>query len=424
MSQHHNTDNNRRRVVVTGMGAITPLGLNVPEFWQNLVAGTSGAATITAFDASEYSTTFACEVKGFDPLEHMDRKLANRLDLFIQYSLAAAGEALRNSGLPLDTMPQHERDMIGVVFGSGQGGLQTFQQQTKNWLEGGPRKISPFFVPMMITDMAPGAISMHYGFRGPNHSVVSACATGNHNILDALMLIRQGSAEVMVAGGSDASICELGVGGFAAMRALSTRNDDPARASRPFDAGRDGFVMGEGAGALVLESLEHAEKRGARIYAELLSVGSAADAYHMTAPHPEGAGAILAMERALAEAGIEASDVSTINMHGTSTPLGDAAETKAIRQVFGDHADSITPTSTKSMTGHLLGAAGAVEAIASVLSLVDQVVPPTINHAESDPACDLRYALNEKVERPLSVAVSNAFGFGGHNTAAVFRIWE
>ncbi|MBB4638469.1 beta-ketoacyl-ACP synthase II [Longimicrobium terrae] len=412
------------RVVVTGLGVVSPVGIGVEESWKNLMAGVSGAATITAFDSSAFSTTFACEVKGFRATDHMDRKLANRTDLFTHYAVASAAEAIRDAGLRPEAMTQDARDRTGVIFGSGQGGLRTFQEQTRAYLEGGPRRLSPFFVPMMIVDMAPGIISMQYGFRGPNHSVVSACATGNHNLADAMMAIQRGEADVMITGGSEASICELGLGGFAAMRALSTRNDAPERASRPFDADRDGFVMGEGAGALVLESLAHARARGARIHAEVLAVGAAADAYHMTAPHPEGAGAVLAMRRALAQAGVNAGEVGTINMHGTSTPLGDASESAAIRTVFGEHADRITPTSTKSMTGHMLGAAGAMEAVASVLSLVHQAVPPTINFQWADPGCDLPYALNQAVHRPISLALSNAFGFGGHNTTAVFRAWE
>jgi 3-oxoacyl-[acyl-carrier-protein] synthase II len=413
-----------RRVVVTGMGAVTPLGLTVADFWDALLEGRSGAAPIVSFDASAFPTRFACELKGFDALNHLDRKLSTRVDPFVHYAVAASSEALRDAGVNPAGMTEGERERVGVVFGSGQGGIQSFQQQTRAFLEGGPRRISPFYVPLTIIDMAPGVISMLHGFRGPNHSAVSACATGNNNLADALMLIRNGDADVIVAGGSEAPMCELGLGGFSASRALSTRNDSPETASRPFDAGRDGFVMGEGAGALVLESLEHADRRGARVYAELLSVGMAADAYHMTAPHPDGVGAILSMRRALERAGIEAAEVDTINMHGTSTPLGDAAESQAVRRVFGEQADRLTATSTKGATGHLLGAAGAVEAIAAVLSLVHQVVPPTINFEEADPACDLPYALNAPVPRPLGVAVSNAFGFGGHNTSAVFRRWK
>jgi 3-oxoacyl-[acyl-carrier-protein] synthase II len=416
-SDHH-------RVVVTGMGAVTPVGNSVPDFWRALLAGTSGARPITRFDATGFDTTFACELAGFDPRAVMDRKLANRLDPVCHYALAAADEALRDAGLGREAMTDALRDRTGVVFGTGVGGIQTFQQQSAAFVRGGPRKVSPFFIPMMIPDMAPGIVSIEYGLRGPNHCVVSACATGNHNLADGLALIRDGQADVIVCGGTEAAVCELGVAGFAAMKALSTRNDDPARASRPFDAGRDGFVLGEGAGALVLESLAHARARNATIYAEVLAVGASADAYHVTAPHPEGLGARLAMERALALAGLAPTDVDTINMHGTSTPLGDVAESRAIRAVFGAHADRLTATSTKSMTGHLLGAAAAIEAIASILAITDGVVPPTINYAEPDPDCDLRYAFNAPERRPVRVALSNAFGFGGHNTCAVFAAYE
>lgn len=416
--------NGARRVVITGLGAITPLGNSVPATWRALVDGVSGAAPIMAFDTTGFDTTFACEVKGFDPRDHMDRKLANRLDPVCHYALAAAGEALRDAGLGPETLTDAQRATAGVIFGSGIGGIQTFQQQADVYLRGGPKRISPFFIPMMIPDMAPGIISIEYGLRGPNHCVVSACATGNHNLADAVSLIREGYTDLVVTGGSEAAVCELGVAGFAAMKALSTRNDSPATASRPFDATRDGFVLGEGAGALILESLDHALARGAAIYAEVLAVGASADAYHITAPHPDGVGARLAMERGLAQAGLRPDQVDTINMHGTSTPLGDAAESRAIREVFGAHADRLTATSTKSMTGHLLGAAGAVEAIASVLSIVECVVPPTINHTEPDPSCDLHYAFNVAERRPVRVALSNAFGFGGHNTCAVFAAYD
>jgi 3-oxoacyl-[acyl-carrier-protein] synthase II len=412
------------RVVITGMGAITPLGLNVADSWTGLVEGRSGAAPITAFDASAWEGAFACEVKGFDPVDHMDRKLANRVDRYVQYAVTAAVEAIRDAGLELETMPPSDRDRIGVIVGSGIGGIGTLQEQAFAYREHGPRRISPFLIPMMIPDMAAGVISMQYGLRGPNHAVVSACATGNHNLADAANAIRRGEAEIMVCGGSEAPLCELAYGGFAASRALSTRTESPGTASRPFDATRDGFVMGEGAGVLILESLDHALRRGARIHAEVLAVGVSSDAYHMTAPHPEGTGARLAMERALAASGLEPGEVDTINMHGTSTPLGDAAESGAVRQLFGEHADRLTATSTKSMTGHMLGAAGAVEAIACVLSIQHGVVPPTINFTEPDPACDLAYAFNAPVHRSVRVALSNAFGFGGHNTCAVFRAYE
>jgi 3-oxoacyl-[acyl-carrier-protein] synthase II len=414
----------RRRVVVTGLGALTPLGNSADATWRALLDGASGAAPIRGFDAAGYDTTFACEVKGFDPRDVMDRKLANRLDPVCHYALAAAGEALRDAGLAPETLSDAARERVGVVFGTGVGGIQTFQRQAEAFVRGGPGRVSPFFIPMMIPDMTAGIVSIEFGLRGPNHTVVSACATGNHNLADALALIRDGQADVIVTGGSEAAVCELGVAGFAAMKALSTRNDTPATASRPFDATRDGFVLGEGAGALVVESLEHALGRGASIYAEVLAVGASADAYHVTAPHPEGLGARLAMERALALAGLAPEAADTINMHGTSTPLGDAAESRAVRAVFGAHADRLTATSTKSMTGHLLGAAGAVEAIASVRAITDGVVPPTINHCTPDPACDLRYAFNAAERRPVRVALSNAFGFGGHNTCAVFAAYD
>jgi 3-oxoacyl-[acyl-carrier-protein] synthase II len=411
-------------VVVTGMGAITPIGLSVPAFWDALLKGTSGAARITAFDPSAFDTTFACEVKGFDPHDYMERKEAKRLDPFCHYAVAAADEALRDAGLTGDALPAATRERAGVIFGTGIGGLLTFQRQTEEYVRGGPHRLSPFFIPMMIPDMASGVIAIRHGFRGPNHCVVSACATGNHNIADAVKYIRDGDADLVLCGGSEAAITELGLGGFGAMRALSTRNDDPATASRPFDITRDGFVIGSGAGALVLEPLDRAHKRGARIYAEIVGVGTSADAYHVTAPHPDGLGARLAMERVLAASGIAVEDVDTINMHATSTSLGDTAETRAVRAVFGAHADRLTPTSTKSMTGHMLGAAGAVEAIASVLSIVHGVVPPTINVTSLDPECDLPYALGTPVYRTVRVALSNAFGFGGHNTTVALRAFE
>jgi 3-oxoacyl-[acyl-carrier-protein] synthase II len=411
---------------VTGMGAITPLGLDVPTFWKALLAGTSGAATITKFDTSRFDARFACDVKDFDALNYLERKEVKRLDPFCHYAVAAADEALRDAGIDTDTLSEADRDRAGVIFGTGIGGLDTFQRQTEEFVRGGPHRLSPFFIPMMIPDMASGVIAIRHGFRGPNHCVVSACATGNHNIADALDHVRSGDADLVLCGGSEAAITELGLGGFSAMKALSTRNDDPATASRPFDATRDGFVMGAGAGALVLESLEHAERRGARIYAEVLGVGTSADAHPATAPHgvrphPDGLGARLAMERVLKSGGIAPEEVDTINMHATSTPLGDIAESKAVRTVFGPLADKLTATSTKSMTGHMLGAAGAVEAIASILSIVHGVVPPTINVTTLDPACDVSLALNKPVCRTVRVALSNAFGFGGHNTTAAFR---
>ena len=408
-------------VVITGLGALTPIGNSVPELWRCAVAGASGAAPITRFDASGFDVRFAAEVKGFDPSAHLDRKEARRFDRFVQFALVAAEEALRDAGIDAGTMPMTARERTGVIVGSCIGGMETFQQNAVAWHTQGPKRISPFFIPMMLANMASGFVSIRYEFHGPNLAPNSACATGNHAIAIAAQAIREGDADVMLAGGTEAAICELGIGGFASMKALSTRNDDPARASRPFDAGRDGFVMGEGCGILVLESLAHARARGARIYAEVAGVGESADGHHMTAPHPEGLGARLAMRRALAAAGTAPEDVDTINMHGTSTPLGDAAESMAIRTMFGDHADRITATSTKGQTGHLLGAAGAVEGILSALSILHGVVPPTINHETDDPACTLRDAFHTAVTRPVRVAMSNAFGFGGHNTSVVLR---
>ena len=413
-----------RRVVVTGLGALTPLGLDVPSTWDAMLRGQSGAAPITRFDTGTYDTKFACEVKGFVADDHLDRKLARRMDPFSQYACAAANQAIADAGLRTDALTDAQRDRIGVIYGSGQGGFQTFQQQTSVLLTEGNKRLSPFFIPMLITDIAPGHISMMHGLRGPNHSAVSACATGNHNLIDAFLYIERGSADVIVTGGSEASVTELGVGGFNACKALSTRNDTPATASRPFDATRDGFVLGEGAGALVLEEMQHALDRGARIYAEVAGFGASADAYHMTAPHPEGLGAKLAMRTALADADLAATDVDYLNMHGTSTPLGDVAETNAIKAVFGEHAYRMNLSSTKSMTGHMLGAAGAVEAIAAILAIVHGTVPPTTNFETADPACDLNYTFNAPQTRDVRVAMSNAFGFGGHNTTVAFKRFE
>jgi 3-oxoacyl-[acyl-carrier-protein] synthase II len=402
------------------MGALTPVGNSVEAFWEGMMQGRSGATPITLFDPEPFETTFACEVKDFDANAHLGRKLARRLDRFAQFALVVAEQAVQDAGLDGD-LPQELKDRIGVVFGSGIGGLQTFQEQTSVHINEGPRRISPFFIPMMIPDIASGHISMQYGFRGPNYCIVSACATGNNNIGDAFLLIQRGSADAILCGGTEASVTELGVGGFNALKALSTRNDEPAVASRPFDAERDGFVLGEGAGALVLEDLEHARERGAPIYAEIIGVGMSADAYHITAPDPEGSGAALAMRSLLDDAGLKPEDVDYLNMHGTSTPLGDVAETKAIKQVFGEQAYAMNLSSTKSMTGHLLGAAGAIEAIAAVLATMRDRVPPTINFEHPDPDCDLNYTFNEVQDRTVDVAVSNAFGFGGHNTSIAFR---
>ncbi len=412
----------QRRVVVTGMGAVTPLGLTVEEFWKNLLAGKSGAAPITWFDASDYDTKFACEVKGFDPLVFMDRKLSQRCDPFTQYALAASEMAIRDSGLNLE---QENRERIGVVVGSGIGGMWTFHRaQETLWESKGPHRISPFFIPMMISDIAPGRISMRYGLKGPNYATTSACATSSHAVGDAFILIQRGNADVMVTGGAEASICPMGIGGFNAMRALSTRNDAPEKASRPFDKGRDGFVMGEGSGILVLEELGHALKRDARIYAEIAGIGFTADAYHITEPAPGGEGAVRSMRAALEDAGLAPTDVQYVNTHGTATPVGDKNETAAIKTVFGEHAKKLAVNSTKSMIGHLLGAAGAVESIVTVLSVYENKVHPTINLDTPDPECDLDYIPHTAQAREIHAAVSNTFGFGGHNASLLFKKYQ
>lgn len=413
-----------RRVVVTGLGALTPIGLTVDEFWEGMMEGRSGARTITSFDTEGLRVDFACQLKDFDAEDHLDRKQVRRMDPFCQYGVIAADAAVDDAGLDAESMSQEEKDRTGVVYGSGIGGMQTFREQAEFFAETGERKVSPFFIPMLIPDIVSGQIAMQHGFRGPNHAVVSACATGNHNIGDAYRMIREGDMNMAVCGGTDACVTKLGVAGFASMRALSTRTEDPEHASRPFDAKRDGFVMGEGAGALIVEDLEHARARGADIYAEVLGIGMSADAHHLTAPDPEGGGVQLALNRVLENAGLDPTDVDYINAHGTSTPLGDEAETKALKQVFGDHAYDMNVSSTKSMTGHLLGAAGAVEAIASILAVRNGVVPPTINFEEEDPDCDLNYTFNEPQERDVRVALSNAFGFGGHNTSVAFRRFD
>ncbi|MCS3633705.1 3-oxoacyl-[acyl-carrier-protein] synthase II [Salinibacter ruber] len=413
-----------RRVVVTGMGALTPLGLSVEEYWRGLVEGESGAATIESFDPEGLRVTFACELDGFDPEDHLPAKQARRVDPFSQYALVTADQAVADAGLDPDGMSQDEKDRIGVVYGTGIGGIKTFRDQAEEFIEGGEKRTSPFFIPTLIPDIAAGQIAMAHGFRGPNHAMVSACATGNHNIGDAYRMIQRGDMDAALCGGTDACVTRLGIAGFASMRALSTRNDDPARASRPFDAHRDGFVMGEGAGALFIEDLERARARGATIYAEIEGIGMSADAHHLTAPDPEGGGVCLALNRVLDNAGLEPTDVDYINAHGTSTPLGDEAETKALKKVFDDHAYDLNVSSTKSMTGHLLGAAGAIEAIAAIQALRQDVVPPTINFEEADPACDLDYTFNVAEERPVSVALSNAFGFGGHNTSLALRAYD
>lgn len=410
-----------RRVVITGMGALTPIGLTVEEFWNSMMEGKSGSALIKSFDTSRVETKFACELKGFEVNNYLDRKTARRLDPFAQYALVATQEAIKDSGLNPESLSDLEKSKIGVIYGSGIGGIQTFYHQSVTNHTQGPDRISPFFIPMLIPDIAAGHISMQYGFRGPNYCTVSACATGNNNIIDSFFLIKNGIADVMIAGGSEAAINEIGMGGFNANRALSTRNDSPETASRPFDVTRDGFVMGEGGGTLVLEEYERAVKRGAKIYAEIVGIGLSADAHHITAPHPDGAGAILSMEMALKMANINGDEVDYVNMHGTSTPLGDIGETKAIKKVFGEYAYKMNLSSTKSMTGHLLGAAGAVESIATILAVVNGMVPPTINFEHPDPECDLNYTFNKPQERKINYALSNAFGFGGHNTSILFK---
>lgn len=410
-----------KRVVVTGLGAITPIGNNVESFWDGLVHGRSGAAPITLFDASKFKTQFACEVKGFVVEDFMSRKDARKMDRFTHFAIVAADEALRNSGIDLEKL---DKVRAGVIWGSGIGGLTTFQNECIAYAEGdGTPRFNPFFIPKMIADIASGQISMKYGFHGPNYSTVSACASASNAIIDAFNYIRLGKVDVFISGGSEAAVCEAGMGGFNSMHALSTRNDSPETASRPFDKERDGFVLGEGGGALILEELEHAKKRGANILCELIGGGLSADAYHMTAPHPEGLGARLVMIDALNDAKLNIDQVDYINVHGTATPLGDLAETKAIKAVFGSSAYDMNISSTKSMTGHLLGGAGAIEAIASVMSVMNNFVPPTINHFTDDPEIDpkLNLTFNEGQERNVDVAISNTFGFGGHNTSVVFR---
>jgi 3-oxoacyl-[acyl-carrier-protein] synthase II len=408
-----------RRVVVTGVGALTPIGLSAPAFWKALLEGVSGADYITKFDASLFRTRFACELKGFDPLQYIDRREARKMDSFTHYAIVAANEAIQDAGLLNGKL---DKDAVGVIMASGIGGLYTFMEEMRDYKPGQPPRFNPFFIPKMIIDIAAGHISIQHGFRGPNYATVSACASSANAIADGYLLIKEGLAEVMVVGGSEAAINEAGVGGFNAMRALSERNDDPKTASRPFDKDRDGFVLGEGAGALVLESLEHALRRGAKIYAELVGIGLSADAYHITAPC--AAGAELVMRRALQNAGISPTEVDYINVHGTSTPLGDISETQAIKAIFGEWAYQLHISSTKSMIGHLLGAAGAVEAVATVLSVYHQTVHPTINHFTDDPECDLNYTFHHPVQKPIRYALSNSFGFGGHNVCLVFKCYE
>lgn len=410
-----------KRVVVTGLGALTPIGNTLEEYWSGLISGKSGAAPIQQFDASKFKTQFACEVKNFNVTDFIDRKEARKLDQFSQYAMVSASEAMADSKL-MESSPNTDR--IGVIWGSGIGGLKTFQDECENFFEGdGTPKFNPFFIPKMIADIAAGHISIKYGLRGPNYVTVSACASSTNAIIDAFNLIRLGKADAIITGGSEAAVNEMGVGGFNGLRALSTRNEDPSIASRPFDKDRDGFVLGEGAGALIVEEYEHAVKRGATIYAEIAGGGMSSDAYHMTAPHPDGIGARNVMLEALKDANLEPEAVDYVNVHGTSTPLGDIAETKAIKQVFNDHAYNLNISSTKSMTGHLLGAAGAIEAIACIMSVKHNIVPPTINHFTDDPEIDnkLNFTFNKAQEREVNVALSNTFGFGGHNTSAIFK---
>ena len=414
-----------KRVVVTGLGALTPVGNNVTETWENLVNGVSGAGPITHFDTTNFKTKFACEVKNFKVNEHLDRKEARKMDLYTQYAIVAAKEAIEDSGMDLETV---DKNKIGVIYGVGIGGLNTLEEELFNYAltqeKLGP-KFNPFFIPKMIADIASGHISIMYGFHGPNFTTTSACASSSNAIADAFNYIRLGKANVIVAGGAEAAICPGGVGGFNAMHALSTRNDDPARASRPFSASRDGFIMAEGAGCLILEELEHAKARGAKIYAELVGAGLSADAHHLTASHPEGLGAKLVMQNALEDANLQPEDIDYINVHGTSTPVGDVSEAKAIKEVFGEHAYKLNISSTKSMTGHLLGAAGAVEALVVTLAVKNDIVPPTINHEEGDNDENIDYNLNftfnKAQKREVRAALSNTFGFGGHNACVILK---
>ena len=410
-----------KRVVVTGLGAVTPLGNNVNDYWNNLINGVSGAAAITRFDASKFKTRFACEVKGFNIEDYFDKKEARKLDTYSWYGIAASVQAVLDSGIDAEGVDKNE---IGVIWGSGIGGLDTFQNETFAFAKGdGTPRFNPFFIPKMIADICSGHISIRFGFRGPNFTTVSACASSTNALIDAFNYIRLGKANAIITGGSEAAINESGIGGFNACQAMSTRNDEPEKASRPYDKDRDGFVLGEGGAAIVLEELEHALARGAKIYAEVIGGGMSADAHHITAPHPEGLGATLVMNRALKDAGINPNEIDYINTHGTSTPLGDTAELKAIVNVFGEHAYNLNISSTKSMTGHLLGAAGAVEAIATILAVKNDIIPPTINHSTADPEIDpkLNLTFNKMQKRSVNAAISNTFGFGGHNAAIVIK---
>ena len=410
-----------KRVVVTGLGALTPIGNNVASYWEGLKSGKSGAGPITHFDNTHFKTKFACELKGYNAEDYFDRKEARKLDKFAQYAMVASDEAIADAALPLDSL---DKFRVGVIWGAGIGGLETFQNEVLNYAAGdGTPRFNPFFIPKMIADIAPGNISIKHGFMGPNYATVSACASSSNALIDAMNYIRLGHCDVIVSGGSEAAVTIAGMGGFNAMHALSTRNESPETASRPFDASRDGFVLGEGAGALILEEYEHAVARGAQIYCEVMGGGMTSDAHHMTAPHPEGIGVVRVMENCLRDAGMTPDQVDAINTHGTSTPLGDVAELKAISKVFGSHAPNININSTKSMTGHLLGAAGAIEAIASILAMKHSLVPPTINHTVADPNIDssLNLTLNKAQAREVNVAMSNTFGFGGHNACVLFK---
>lgn len=410
-----------RRVVITGIGALTPVGKTAPEFWNGLVSGKSGAEPITHFDTSDFPTKFAAQIEDYDELDYFDRKEARRLDKVCQYALITAEEAIEDSGVDLDAI---DRNRVSVIVGTGIGGMVTFYEQSISFHEHGPRGVSPFFIPMLIPDMPAGQISIKWGFKGPNFCAVSACATGSHNIALAYDSIRSGQCEMAVSGGSEAPVSKIGVAGFNSMKAMSTRNDDPKTASRPFDKNRDGFVLGEGSAILFLEEYEHAKERGARIYGEIVGYGFSADAHHITAPDPNGEGVILALNRAFESSGIKPEDIDHVNMHGTSTPLGDIAETNSLKKVFRDHAYNINFNSTKSMTGHTLGAAGAVESLATLLAIYHGTIPPTINFETPDPDCDLNYTFNEAEVRDVRYALNNAFGFGGHNTTLVFKKFE
>lgn len=414
-----------KRVVVTGLGAITPLGNSVTEFWNNLINGVSGAANITRFDASKFKTRFACEVKNFDPLSYIERKEARKMDLFTHFAIASSEQAVVDAGIKDNAAINSDR--VGVIWGSGVGGMNTFTEEVFNFAKGdGTPRFNPFFIPKMIPDLAPGNISMRYGFRGPNFTTVSACASSTNALIDAFNYIRLNKADIIVSGGSEAPINESGVGGFNATHALSLRNDSPETASRPYDKDRDGFVMGEGGVCLILEEMEHAKKRGAKIYAEIIGGGMSADAYHLTAPHPEGLGAYNVMLNALSDAELNADQIDYINVHGTSTPVGDPQELKAIVKAFGSHAYKMNISATKSMTGHLLGGAGAIEAMASVLTILHGIIPPTINHFTDDPEVDIKLNLtfNKAQERKVNIALSNTFGFGGHNASVIFKKFQ